>query len=57
MSRAALNINSRIVREYSPQTWEASGFSQNGEDGIIDFLLNKLIKKNSDSGAWAGMYS
>lgn len=37
----------RSIKSNNPITWEFSGFSQNGEDGIIDYLLSKLlIKKN-----------
>lgn len=30
-----------------PDTWEFSGFSQNGEDGILDVLRSQLIESNS----------
>ena len=33
---------SRNIDLVNPHSWEFSGFSQNGEDGIIDFLRNKL---------------
>jgi hypothetical protein len=29
-----------------PNSWEFSGFSQNGEDGIIDFLAGKVLNPN-----------
>jgi hypothetical protein len=29
-----------------PIPWEFSGFSQNGEDGIIDYLMQKIINPN-----------
>ena len=29
-----------------PATWEFSGFSQNGEDGILDVLRKQLISSN-----------
>ena len=37
---------SRNIDLVNPHSWEFSGFSQNGEDGIIDILLNKLSIKN-----------
>ena len=36
----------RQLDEKNPHTWEFSGFSQNGEDGIIDFLTRKLKSEN-----------
>lgn len=41
ISRAAR----RIVLE-DPSTWEFSGFSQNGEDGILDVLRSQLTRSN-----------
>ena len=29
-----------------PATWEFSGFSQNGEDGILDVLRHQLTRSN-----------
>ncbi len=46
LSRAATTSHLRILDDVYPPTWEFSGFSQNGEDGIIDFLLQKLLRKN-----------
>src|SRR6478752_6955145 len=46
LSRAAANISLRILDEKNPVSWEFSGFSQNGEDGILDFLWTKLKTKN-----------
>jgi hypothetical protein len=40
-SAAKLQIDPRI-----PSTWEFSGFSQNGEDGVIDFLSKNLKNSN-----------
>ena len=37
---------SRNIDLVNPHTWEFSGFSQNGEDGIIDFLRSKLSTNN-----------
>lgn len=44
--RAGLAINLRDICTKSPQTWEFSGFSQNGEDGILDYLTSKLKSSN-----------
>lgn len=45
-SRAVANINLRDIDSSNPITWEFSGFSQNGEDGIIDYLMTQLKRKN-----------
>lgn len=45
-SRAVANINLRNTDRSNPVTWEFSGFSQNGEDGIIDYLITQLKRKN-----------
>ena len=37
---------SRNIDLVNPHTWEFSGFSQNGEDGIIDFLRNNLSSQD-----------
>ena len=37
---------SRNIDLVNPHTWEFSGFSQNGEVGIIDFLRSKLSANN-----------
>jgi len=42
MSRAAAGASTRMLDPERPITWEFSGFSQNGEDGIIDYLLSGL---------------
>lgn len=39
-------MGARRVDLTDPATWEFSGFSQNGEDGIIDVLRNQLLKRN-----------
>ncbi len=46
LSRAAANIALRNIDETNPLSWEFSGFSQNGEDGILDFLWTKLKSQN-----------
>jgi hypothetical protein len=35
-----------IIDSVNPYSWEFSGFSQNGEDGIIDFLSSKIQNPN-----------
>ena len=46
MSRGAATSATRQVDPTNPNSWEFSAFSQNGEDGIIDFLSRKLLKPN-----------
>ena len=46
ISRCATGAATRNIRRTLPSTWEFSGFSQNGEDGIIDYLLNNLRNGN-----------
>ena len=46
MARASATSNLRQIYETNPSSWEFSGFSQNGEDGIIDFLCKKVINPN-----------
>lgn len=38
--------NNRNINKNLPQSWEFSGFSQNGEDGIIDYLISNLNNSN-----------
>jgi len=45
-SRAAVTATARAVDTNDPLSWEFSGFSQHGEDGIIDYLSHRLISKN-----------
>ena len=42
LARGAAGIARRSVDPRRPATWEFSGFSQNGEDGILDVLLRHL---------------
>jgi len=46
LSKAAAVAPLRKIDEAIPATWEFSGFSQNGEDGIIDFLIGKIKEPN-----------
>lgn len=39
-------MQARSIDPKVPATWEFSGFSQNGEDGIIDILISMLKEKN-----------
>jgi hypothetical protein len=42
LSRGALNAATRRLDPPRPGTWEFSAFSQNGEDGVIEYLLSHL---------------
>jgi hypothetical protein len=46
LAKGALGASGRIISEKDPLSWEFSAFSQNGEDGIIDFLTRKLLSPN-----------
>jgi hypothetical protein len=45
-ARAAATAPLRALDPTRPSSWEFSGFSQNGEDGIIDYLLSRLREPN-----------
>ncbi len=45
-SRAAATAAARSIDPALPRTWEFSGFSQHGEDGIVDYLCSKLLAPN-----------
>jgi hypothetical protein len=45
-SRGAISAHLRKIDSTNPLSWEFSAFSQNGEDGIIDFLLENLTDSN-----------
>jgi hypothetical protein len=45
-ARAAATSSLRTIDPTRPSTWEFSGFSQNGEDGIIDYLCSRLLRPN-----------
>src|SRR5215813_946858 len=42
MARAAATARLREIDPTRPSSWEFSGFSQHGEDGIIDYLTRRL---------------
>jgi hypothetical protein len=46
LSKGASMMAARNINLTNPLTWEFSGFSQNGEDGILDVLRKKLRKSN-----------
>jgi len=46
LTKGSAMMSARNIDYQKPNTWEFSGFSQNGEDGIIDVLRNKLINSN-----------
>jgi hypothetical protein len=43
LTRGMITSSSRVIQPDDPATWEFSGFSQNGEDGIIDVLRSQLL--------------
>lgn len=58
LSRAIASSANRMIDKNDPISWEFSGFSQNGEDGIIDYLSRELIEKNNyfiEIGAGTGI--
>lgn len=46
MSKGMAAMQLRSINPSLPQTWEFSGFSQNGEDGILDVLRRQLKRRN-----------
>ena len=46
LSRAAATAPLRTIDPTRPSTWEFSGFSQNGEDGITDYLVRQISNPN-----------
>ncbi len=60
LSRGAISSSTRIIEEGNPLSWEFSAFSENGEDGITDFLLRKIISPNYnflEIGAGNGLHN
>ena len=46
LSKGAAMMHARDIDLTQPSTWEFSGFSQNGEDGILDVLRKQLSSSN-----------
>jgi hypothetical protein len=46
LGRGAASASLREVDPMRPNTWEFTGFSQHGEDGIIDYLTRRLLRPN-----------
>lgn len=46
LTKGAISKAARQFCLSSPETWEFSGFSQNGEDGILDVLRSQLLVSN-----------
>ncbi len=46
LSKGALSQSLRNIDHCDPKTWEFSAFSQNGEDGIIDYLCANIKVPN-----------
>lgn len=58
LSKGTAMMHARNIDLTRPATWEFSGFSQNGEDGILDVLRQQLKKTNRyfiEIGASDGM--
>lgn len=58
LARGAAMMNARKIELTAPSTWEFSGFSQNGEDGILDVLRKQLGSSNRyfmEIGAGSGI--
>ena len=58
LSKGSAMMHARKIDLTRPETWEFSGFSQNGEDGILDVLRHQLKKTNRyfiEIGASDGM--
>ena len=46
LARGAAMMNAREIDSATPSTWEFSGCSQNGEDGVLDVLRRRLRSHN-----------
>src|SRR6266704_2860828 len=58
LARAAATSALRRIDRLDPATWEFCGFSQSGEDGVIDYLCEQIVHKNRyfvEIGASNGM--
>ena len=48
LARAAATKDLPHLDKQNPLTWEFSGFSQNGEDGLLDYLIKQLKISDKD---------
>lgn len=58
LSKGGAMMSARQLDLTRPETWEFSGFSQNGEDGVLDVLRKRLSSSNRyfvEIGAADGM--
>lgn len=58
LGKGGAMMHSRNIDLTRPDTWEFSGFSQNGEDGVLDVLRRQLLRSNRyfiEIGAADGM--
>lgn len=58
LAKAAAAAPLRRLDPADPLSWEFSGFSQNGEDGILDYLTRQLLSPNRyfiEIGAYDGL--
>jgi hypothetical protein len=46
LTKGTASIGARKIDLTNPRTWEFSGFSQNGEDGILDVLRSQVLNPN-----------
>jgi len=46
LSRAAATATIRSIDPTDPASWEFAGFSQHGEDGILDYLCSCMVSRN-----------
>ena len=46
LSCAAATASIRSIDPTQPASWEFSGFSQHGEDGVIDYLCSRMTSRN-----------
>lgn len=46
LTRGAVGAATRVLDPVDPRSWVFCGFSQNGEDGILDVLTRRLLSSN-----------
>ena len=46
LNRASASAALREIDPHMPATWEFTGFSQHGEDGVFDYLTRKITSPN-----------